>query len=80
MKLHHFAIFAYVPRVLLTDEESTELIGCAEGAWVPVGRVAAESRGAAITKASRLSWCRDERARRYRAEPLDGDQPPLFTS
>lgn len=62
----------------LTADERCGLCGRPEGAWIKLARLSAASKHAAVAKAKRQAWCRDERVARYWAEPESDRQPALF--
>jgi len=66
--LRVYIIYGFVPSGRLTVEERRELYGRPEGAWIRLARLSAPSKGAAVAKAKRQAWCRDERVAQYRAE------------
>jgi hypothetical protein len=76
--LRIFTVYGFVPAARLTREERREIYGAPEGAWVRLAKLAASSEGAAVAKARRQAWCRDERVAKYRAEIEDETQPGLF--
>jgi hypothetical protein len=73
-----YMIYGFVPKGRLTAKERKHLYGSPEGAWIELARLSATSKGAAVAKAKRQAWCRDERVARYRAEPESDLQPLLF--
>jgi hypothetical protein len=76
--LRVYTIYGFVPAARLTAAERRDVYGRPEGAWVLLARLSASSKGAAVAKARRQAWCRDERVARYRAEAENDLQPGLF--
>jgi hypothetical protein len=76
--LRTFTVYGFVPINRLTEAERGEVYGRPEGVWIKLARLSAHSKGAAIAKAARQAWCRDDRAIKHRAEVANEVQGDLF--